>query len=476
MKRFLSLMLAGVAGGVVFFLLYFFIINDQPVEKEEAKPEIPVQTVANMLSPDPAPPVSFVESAAITVHAVVHIKARLKQRNQIYNRFFDIFDAGPRYYERTVVASGSGVIISRDGYIVTNNHVVQNAFELEVTLNDRRVYKGKIVGTDPATDLALIKIEEDNLPYLVFGDSDKVLVGEWVLAVGNPFNLTSTVTAGIVSAKARNINILGMDNAIESFIQTDAAVNPGNSGGALVNIKGELIGINAAIASNTGSYAGYAFAIPSNLVRKVVEDLKLYGKTQRAYLGISYAEIDAKYAEYKGLDEVKGISIEGVIENSAADDAGLQRGDVLLAIDGKEINSQSELTEALGTKRPGDTVLLTVRRGDDVFVRQTVLKNEIGQTSVSNPKKLEILGATIEELSPDELKYYGLTYGYKVTRLKNGILKSAGIREGFIITELNHKPVLSLSELKSYLLNHRGGVLLGGMYENGRRAYYGFGI
>jgi Do/DeqQ family serine protease len=476
MRKFGSLLLAGVIGGLVFFLAnQFFFQGRTNLSSKKDFRQVDMQKVS-LVSPVPAAVPDFIDAAASTVHAVVHIKAELKQRNQVYNSFFDIFNNRPRYYDRSYFATGSGVIISDDGYIVTNNHVVQNAFRLEVTLNDKRTYEAEVIGTDPSTDLALIKIHDDHFPYLDFGNSDNVRVGEWVLAVGNPFNLTSTVTAGIVSAKARNINILGSNSAIESFIQTDAAVNPGNSGGALVNSLGQLIGINAAIASNTGSYAGYSFAIPSNLVKKVIFDLKDYGETQRAYLGIKYAEIDAQLAELRGLDSIRGISVEGVFDNSAADKAGIEPGDIIIKIDGKVINSQSELTETLGIKHPGDKVNIVVVRDNIPIVKEVILENGSGSTALFKRNRIEIIGATFETLSADELAKLDLDNGFRIKNIKNGILKSAGIREGFIITEVNNHPVRSLDELQELIRNNRGGILIEGMYENGRRAYYGFGL
>ncbi len=475
MKKFGSLVLAGILGGLVFYFVNIFFSPGGEKMPPANTTKVDVHPAA-YTTPVPAVVPDFVEAASLSVHAVVHIKAELKQRNQIYNSFFDIFNNRPHYYERSYFATGSGVIISPDGYIVTNNHVVQNAFRLEVTLNDKRIYEARVIGTDPSTDLALIKIDENNLPVLHFGDSDHLKVGEWVLAVGNPFNLTSTVTAGIVSAKARNINILGSNSAIESFIQTDAAVNPGNSGGALVNSTGELVGINAAIASNTGSYAGYSFAIPANLVKKVVNDLKEYGETQRAYLGISYAEITAELAQMKGLDSIRGISVEGVFDNSAADKAGIQPGDIILKIDNKPVNSQSELTETLGTKHPGDHVNVVILRDKVPIVKDVILENSTGGTKLFKRNQLQILGATIETLSDEELSRLQIDSGFRVSRLRPGILQSAGLRKGFIVTKINNHRIQSLGEIQDILSNHKGGILIEGLYENGRRAYYGLGL
>lgn len=278
---------------------------------------------------------------------------------------------------------GSGVIVSADGYIVTNNHVVQDAVNITVTLNDKRVYKASVVGTDPSTDLALIRIDEKNLPFLAYGNSDDVKIGEWVLAVGNPFNLTSTVTAGIVSAKARDINILGSKGAVESFIQTDAAINPGNSGGALVNTRGELIGINAAIASGTGYYTGYSFAIPVNIVKKVVDDFTRYGKIQRAYLGVYYREIDDQFAKDKGLNSLSGVYIDDVVAGGAAEKAGIRKGDIITNIQNKPVNGKSELMEVVSQLSPGDVITVAiVRDGKEISMPVKLISEKIGRAHV----------------------------------------------------------------------------------------------
>ena len=306
----------------------------------------------------------FTFAAEKTVHGVVHIQCETTVQSVFYDDFFS-FLLPPQSRERSYQTSGSGVIISEDGYVITNNHVVQDAETINVVLNDKRSFVARLVGNDPSSDLAVIKIEADGLEPLQFGNSDEVKIGEWVLAVGNPFNLTSTVTAGIVSAKARNINILGnkMSNApIESFIQTDAAVNPGNSGGALVNLKGELVGINTAIASSTGSYTGYSFAIPSNIVRKVTSDLIQYGMTQKANIGVHFAEMDSKLAEVKGIKSVRGIYIGYVIKDGAADKAGIKDGDIITSIDGKSVNSNAEFNEVLAQHSPGDVVKVAIER------------------------------------------------------------------------------------------------------------------
>jgi serine protease Do len=418
----------------------------------------------------------FVPAAEMTVHAVVNIRTEFQRRTTLYDDFFGFF-SNPYGNTQMLSATGSGVIISNDGYIVTNNHVVQEAEKIEVTLNNKRIFNAKIIGTDPSTDLALLKIDASDLPTVKFGNSDDVRIGEWVLAVGNPFNLTSTVTAGIVSAKARNINILGKNSnqsPIESFIQTDAAVNPGNSGGALVNTKGELIGINAAIASNTGSYSGYSFAIPANIVRKVTEDLKKFSIVQRAYLGVSIAEIDGKLAENKKLNNTKGIYIGAVIDNGAAALAGIKEGDIIVSVNGKVVNSNSELLEAIGQYRPADKVVVSIIRDEKPMDFTVTLQNQNGKTDLISKEEKQtftLLGANFEVLSNDALTKYNLNNGIMVSKLNNSVLKNAGIREGFIITEIDKKAVKNLNDLKTYT-NKRGQTLISGTYPGDWRTYY----
>jgi len=323
----------------------------------------------------------FTHAAEKTVNAVVHVKTTYNIRQQSADPFLEFFFGRPLQQEpRYQQASGSGVIISQDGYIVTNNHVIAKARDIQVVLNDKRTYSASLVGTDPNTDIALLKIEETNLPWMEFGNSDSLRVGEWVLAVGNPFNLTSTVTAGIVSAKARNINIIDSDMKIESFIQTDAAVNPGNSGGALVNTRGKLVGINTAIASQTGSYTGYSFAVPITIVNKVVSDLKMYGTVQRGLMGIQIADITDEMKKTLNLTTMQGVYVGNVIQGSAAAKAGLQIGDVIIAIDGRSISSTAELQETVGRHRPGDTIQVQyIRNGQTnvTILQLQALKQQI---------------------------------------------------------------------------------------------------
>lgn len=489
--KFFSLLAIAVAGGLIALgLSKQFDKTTTFFTSEQA----PVSLAANYKMPPTALP-DFRYSAEKTVHAVVHIKTSYQKQTATYQDFFgadpfqDFFFgnpfANPRMQQQPkaqqVQASGSGVIISEDGYIVTNNHVVAEADEIQVSLNDKRTYTAKIIGTDPSTDLALIKIEESALPFLIFGNSDSVVIGEWVLAVGNPFNLTSTVTAGIVSAKARNINILGGGTSIESFIQTDAAVNPGNSGGALVNTSGDLIGINAAIASNTGSYAGYSFAIPANIVKKVVDDLLKYGEAQRAFIGVSILDIDGNVAKEKGLKDVKGVYVQATTENGAAELAGVQKGDVILKIEDTEINSSAQLLEIVGQHRPGDKLNLTIVRDDKLLDIPVVLKNKYGDTGITkntdeNKGIYTALGATFEEISANEKNQLRIKSGIKVSELKPGKLSNIGMRKGFIITSIDKKPIQTVDDIRIALAGKSGGVLIEGVYPNGMRAYYGFGL
>lgn len=423
-------------------------------------------------------PADFIAPAEATVPTVVHVKTKYARQNSI-NQFYDPFGFfwgnPPVQNMPQQEATGSGVIISNDGYIVTNNHVVDNADQVEVTMDNKETFKAKIVGTDPSTDLALLKIDGKNLPYSVYGNSDDVKVGEWVLAVGNPFNLTSTVTAGIVSAKARNIHILPDKKfPIESFIQTDAAVNPGNSGGALVNTKGELIGINAAIASNTGSYSGYSFAIPVNIVKKVVNDLLEYGNVQRGFIGVSIRDLDAEFAKQKDINTLDGVYINGLTPGGAAASAGLKEGDVITKINGVQIHTTPELQEQVGRYRPGDKISVTVLRDNKSKDFNVVLRNKEGNTSVIRNEAINVLGATLQPADPSELKKLGIETGVKVKNLESGKLKSAGIKEGFIITTIDNKEVESTDDVVSYLKQNNAGVLVEGVYPNGMRAYYGF--
>ena len=372
-------------------------------------------------------------------------------------------------------------MITDDGYIVTNNHVIANASDIEVTLHDNRTYKAKVIGTDPSTDLALIQIKEKGLPFLPFGNSDEVKVGEWVLAVGNPFNLNSTVTAGIVSAKGRNINILPNQSAIESFIQTDAAINPGNSGGALVDMNGGLIGVNTAIASPTGAYAGYGFAVPAQMVEKVVSDLKKYGMVQRGYLGIMIRDVDGNLAREKDLAITAGVYVDSLLENSAAKAAGLEKGDVILAVDGKEVKKAPELQELVARHRPGDKVSLKVDRSGQEKVYIVTLNNREGKTELldkDSPTVLTVLGAELEDLDQRTAKKLDIEGGVRVNKLYPGKLRQqTQMKEGFIITKVNQQTIRSVDQLIEMLQNYEGGVMVEGVYEDiPGTYYYAFGL
>ncbi|MEW6467386.1 MAG: Do family serine endopeptidase [Bacteroidota bacterium] len=481
MKKFFGILASAALGGMIALSVHYYIFT--PVQG--VKPGLPQTQVKYVNMPGGSAPVDFVSAAENTVHAVVHVKTTYKSEpmsSNGYDPFRDFFWGFPQH-QGPQVSSGSGVIISADGYIVTNNHVVEKGDQIEVTLNDKRTFTAEVVGTDPSTDLALLKIKENNLPYLVYGNSDDVKIGEWVLAVGNPFNLTSTVTAGIVSAKGRNINILGASTGgpspIESFIQTDAAVNPGNSGGALVSSSGQLIGINTAIASNTGSYSGYSFAVPVNIVKKVVNDLLEFGTVQRAFLGVSISDIDSKLAKEKEFSDLKGVYVGGVTEGGSAEEAGIKPGDVITKVGSIEVNNTSSLLEQIGKFRPNDKVVITVKRGSKEMNIPVVLKNKNGENklvSKDSEDTIQLLGGLFEPVSKEEMNKLGLTNGLKVTSLDAGKLRSAGIKEGFIITSIDKKKISTKEDLKSALENKKGGVLIEGVYPNGMKAYYAFGI
>lgn len=425
----------------------------------------------------------FTNAAEKSVNAVVHIKTISEQVNNLnYDPFAEWF-YGPQKRQQNYnqEGSGSGVIISDDGYIVTNNHVVAGADKIEVILNDRRTYTGEIVGADASTDVALIRIKEKNLPFLSYGNSELVRVGEWALAVGNPFNLESTVTAGIISAKGRS-NILDVNKRpIESFIQTDAAVNPGNSGGALVNTNGELIGINTAIASNNGAYQGYSFAVPVNIVKKIVSDLVEFGMVQRAYFGVSIRDLDAKFAADKNIKLLKGVYVNGVTLGGSAEDAGIQEGDVITKIESSNVGSVSELQEQLSKYRPGDKINIVATRNNKEMNIAAVLKSLDNTTSLV--KKSEVvkrsmtaLGADFEEMTTEELAKLRINNGVKIKKLMAGKLLQVGIKEGFVITSIDKKKVSSTADITNLLENKTGTVLIEGFYPNGARAYYGFAL
>lgn len=437
----------------------------------------------------PGGAVDFTSAAEGSVKAVVHIKTTTKakavamQQDPFFDDFFGNMFGQRQMYIPPQMGSGSGVVISPDGYIVTNNHVVAGAEELTVTFNDRYTTKAKVVGADPSTDIAVIKVSnEKNLPYMEFGNSDDVRLGQWVLAVGYPLSLDATVTAGIVSAKSRAIGINRQQsrNAIESFIQTDAAVNPGNSGGALVNTTGQLIGINSAIASPTGSYAGYSYAIPANIVRKVVNDLMKYGKLQRAYLGIAPLDVRNANAEQiaaLGLDRKDGIYVQEVTSGGGASKAGIQKGDFITQINGIPVNTYPALQEQLARYKPGDNVSVTYVRGSDSRMTTVQLKGEEGMVSIAKEGgSSRILGATVRPLTASEMRQYGLKGGVIVTDPGKGLLATkTNVRKDFIITSVNDEDVSSLSDLQQKLAAAGDRVQISGMYPGTNARYY-YGI
>jgi serine protease Do len=435
-----------------------------------------------------APPADFTYAAGLSTPAVVHVTtvSNPKQGSgEYYNPFRDLFGeqfGGGLGRSGPEMASGSGVIISSDGYIVTNNHVVNDADEITVVLNDNKKYSAKVIGADPSTDLALIKIDDkDALPFVPFGNSDSLKVGSWVLAVGNPFNLASTVTAGIVSAKGRNINILQDNAAIESFIQTDAAVNPGNSGGALVNTNGQLVGINTAIASPNGTFAGYSFAVPSNLVYKVISDLKSYGLVQRGFLGVNIRTIDSDLAKEKDLKTLSGVYLEGVSEGGAAEDAGLKEGDVIKNINGISVNTSSQLQEVVAQYNPGDKLLINYERGNNPKNATVVLKNKNLNTEMLKKGSLEasdLLGVEFQDVNGSDKRKLGIEGGVKVVKINDGKVKRyTDMKEGFIITRIDRNKITNMQDLNTVLSQKKGGVMIEGVYPDYPGTYYyAFGL
>ena len=432
-------------------------------------------------------PVDLTEAAEKTVHGVVHIKATVKSRTQTYQEIPDIFDymfgARPRqrqYQTQPQVGYGSGVILTKDGYIVTNNHVIEKADEIQVTLNDNRVFDATLVGADVNSDLALLKIEGDEFPVVPMGNSDDLKLGEWVLAVGNPFNLTSSVTAGVVSAKSRRIGIYDAEGSIESFIQTDAAINMGNSGGALVNVRGELVGINAALESPTGTYAGYGFAIPTTIVKKVVADLREYGSVQRAILGVIGRDLSSmlQLEENKNKDfgSIDGVYIVELTDGGGALAAGLEEGDVITAIDGKKVRTMTELQETVVQYRPGDKVTVTLLRNKKERKLEVELKNSRGNTEIVKQADMEVLGAVFQDVPEQTRRQLNIGYGMQVSNVKNGLMKDEGIQKGYIILKINNKQIRSMEDIEQAYKEAADSpdqvLFITGVYPSGRRANY----
>ena len=489
------LLSSGVAGVTAYALWK----NHEPVQRTsfyEMFQQNPSVKLASFNAID-AQPVDLTQAAESSLHAVVHIRSTQESKTQVVQQapdLFDFFFGDGRGRQRQIqtqpqIGFGSGVIISKDGYIVTNNHVIEEADEIIVKLNDNREFKGRVIGTDPSTDLALIKVEGDDLPTLPVGNSDNLKVGEWVLAVGNPFNLNSTVTAGIVSAKARTLGVYGI-GGVESFIQTDAAINQGNSGGALVNAAGELVGINAVLSSPTGAYAGYGFAIPSNVMTKVVSDLKEYGTVQRAVLGISGRSIGSMMDDMTVLDDnkttladkakelgvVEGVLVAEVTEGGSAASADIKVDDVILGIDNKPVRTMADLQGELATHRPGDKVKIKLMRDKKEKTVEVTLKNTQGTTKIVKEAGMEILGAAFKELTDEQKRQLDLSYGLQVTGVSSGKMADAGIRKGFIILRANDQPMRKVSDLeevmKAAVKSPNQVLFLTGVFPSGKRGYY----
>lgn len=450
MKKIVSTILLAALGGAITLGIYKLyiekpqVVYESPSTMPTALPTNFVNTVAAMENTD------FTVAAEKTINTVVHVKntSYMTYRNP-YAEYFYGQGSGVKQYPQ--IGMGSGVIISPDGYIITNNHVVKGASDIEVTLNNKKVLKAEIIGIDSTNDIALLKVDMKDLPYITFGDSDRLKVGEWVLAVGNPYNLTSTVTAGIISAKGRDLE--GNGNITDSFIQTDAAVNPGNSGGALVNTRGELIGINTAITSRTGSFVGYSFAVPSNIAKKVVEDLMEYGNVQKAILGVRGGELNSNVAENLDIDNTEGFYISEVTEDSGAQKAGLKDHDIIIKMDDVKISTYADLTGFLRTKRPNDVVQVTyLRDGNEHTVQVKLSKYEMSE--------LSSFGLELKNLNSDELKKLNINNGVKITNITNDELLYYGVKEGYIITAINNSKVNSVDQVVDIISNKSDGDVL----------------
>lgn len=488
---FLGMLLASMIGGIVALAGVNFLMPRQGASSFDEKQQM---SFVNLLSgkdfkiPDG---INFVASAQLVTPAVVHVKSQVTytgggsgQRDPL-QEFFGLPPEGGRPGGQQGMSSGSGVIISPDGYIVTNNHVVEGADKVEISLENNKRFTATVVGTDPSTDLALLKIEGENFPFVRFGDSDSTQIGEWVLAVGNPFDLNSTVTAGIISAKARNIGILrGVENnlQIESFLQTDAVVNPGNSGGALVNLAGELIGINTAIASTTGTFAGYSFAVPSTLVKKVMDDLMNFGTVQRGLLGVNIQNVSPELGEFlkKDFPVEQGVYVGGVNENSGGKEAGLKEGDIIIGVDGKTVNNVANLQELVARKRPGDRVDVEYIRDGKTYKTTATLKNFSGDTSIVKKevvRKYEFGGLVVEDLKPAIKDQLELTGGAVIKSVDGQNWKEAGAKNGFVITSIisndGRTKIKNAENLVEVLEDKKGEeIVVLGMFQDGTEYYF----
>lgn len=473
-RRLIGTFAVAVFGALVALFIYAKYF-DKPVVVDD-KGNVMEQTAyltANKFVPEGI--VDFTDVAGKIVHAVVHVKTQTVQQYS-RNPMMEYFYGESGRSERTVRGYGSGVIISSDGYIITNNHVIEDADEVEVTLNDKRTFSAKVVGRDPSTDIALIKVDAKGMPYVGYGDSDDLLLGEWVLAIGNPFNLTSTVTAGIISATGRSLGLLNDRYRIESFIQTDAALNVGNSGGALVNTSGELVGITTAILSPNGTYAGNSFAVPVNIVRKIAGDLKEFGEVQRAIIGVEIGDVTSEFAKEKNLDEVQGVVIGGITEGGAAEAAGLKVEDVIIKLDNKKMEDSANLQEYIGKKRPGDKVKVTVFRNGGEKEFDIVLRNLDGNTNIvrAGEGEGEMFGVKLIPLSREERSKYRLDNGMLVSSVQSGKFEELGIKKGYIITEVNGEDVQNIQDVKDASEDGEKLVSIKGYQTNGTFFSYSF--
>ncbi len=488
MKNYIGIFSSAFLGGVI-SLSVVYLMPDKNLSIDQKGSSLISENVHSTLFNADATTSSYVDlsiAAEETVQEVVHIKVVQEGQEYVQHDPFEYFfrgnTQGRKFKAPDKQGSGSGVIITKDGYIVTNNHVIQGADRIEVVLNNNKSYLAEVIGTDPSTDLALVKVEAEDLKAIAIGNSDDLKLGEWVLAVGNPYNLNSTVTAGIVSAKARSINILQNTNGtppLEAFIQTDAAVNPGNSGGALVNARGELIGINSAIKSPTGSYSGYSFAVPVNIMKKVVNDIMEYGSVQRAFIGVAIQNISTDLMEKEDLETMSGVFVGNVAENGAANDAGIEAGDVITAVNGVKVKSVAELQSQIGLYKPGDQVEVDVNRAGNKKQFTMKLRNHMGNTELvkAEDKTLNSLAADFSDIDDETKEELGLKNGVEVLNIRNGKIMKSGIKEGFIITHVDHQEISNLEDFNTVIKSKKGGgVLIGGIYPNGMKKYYGLGL
>lgn len=450
-------------------------VSDTYVYSDESGTVRPVVQNVTISGDNP----DFVYAAENSVNAVVYVKVvKRAEKSQTPPSIFDYFFGYGDGVPREMIGTGSGVIITEDGYVVTNNHVISGATEIDVTVADQKTFRAELVGTDPATDIALLKIDAKGLPTIPMGNSDNLRLGEWVLAIGSPYGLTSTITAGIVSAKGRTMQSNQREFKIESFIQTDAAVNPGNSGGALVNVKGELVGINTAIISQTGAYSGYSFAVPVNIVSRVVEDLKSFGSVKRAVLGITMTNNSEDLKEQMKLSSSKGVYITEVAKGGAAATAGVKDGDILESINSEKVKNSASVQEMVNRYRPGDVIELGIIRGEkSLKLKATLIAKETQEMNAYNINgTVNLLGATLATAPKEELENLDLKYGVKIIKLERGKVRDAGIKEGFIITYVNNNPVTSPQDVAAQVKKSRRSILIEGFYPDGRLYYYAVGL